>query len=161
MLTPGSILWALCRVRGLPGISSRVEKVDSTFPRVNTPNECRGEMFQQDANASAYLLCHLLCFQATTPRQLKSNSPNIVELKFSLLLTWVKVKSESCVYQPAFDAPQKFTEPVREYFSKGHSLDNNNTKPQIKPNKSEKKKCLEFWVYCKKRRFYFIGFSYS
>lgn len=50
------------------------------------------------------------------------------------------MKSESCVYQPAFDAPQKFTEPVREYFSKGHSLDNNNTKPQIKPNKSEKKK---------------------
>ena len=52
------------------------------------------------------------------------------------------MKSESCVYQPAFDAPQKFTEPVREYFSKGHSLDNNNTKPQIKPNKSEKKNAL-------------------
>lgn len=115
-------------------------------------------MFQQDANASAYLLCHLLCFQATTPRQLKSNSPNIVELKFSLLLTWVKVKSESCVYQPAFDAPQKFTEPVREYFSKGHSLDNNNTKPQIKPNKSEKKKMPWILSLLQKEKILFYWF---
>ena len=73
----------------------RVENWRALFPRVNTLNEGRGKMSQQNASVSACLLCHLLCLQKTMPTELKPE-PELnfgrAETQFALALSQGEIK---------------------------------------------------------------------